>query len=84
MYLNALGQPLIIINSLNTASELLDQCANIYSNRPHQIVAQEILCGGLSSGFMPYRDLLVFTLSSEVLGLTFSLLVGVTCVPHTA
>ena len=66
MYLNALGQPMIVINSLSTASELLDQRANIYSDRPRQIVANEILCGGLATGLMPYGDLSVLTLSSEV------------------
>ena len=71
MYLYALGQPMIVINSLKAASELLDQRANIYSDRPRQIVAHEILCGGLVSVFMAYGDLLVFTLSSEVSGLNF-------------
>ena len=66
MYLNALGQPMIVINSLNTASELLDRRTNIYSDRPRLIVAHEILCGGLVSAFMPYGDLLVVTLSSDV------------------
>ena len=79
MYLNALGQPMIVINSLNAASELLDRRTNIYSDRPRLIVAHEILCGGLVSAFMPYGDLLVFTLSSEVSGFTFLFLVGVAC-----
>ena len=79
MYLNALGQPMIVINSLNTASELLDRRTNIYSDRPRQIVAHEILCGGLLSAFMPYGDLLVSTPSSKISGLTFLFLVGVAC-----
>ena len=61
MYLNALGQPMIVINSLKVASELLDRRANIYSDCPRQIVAHEILCGGLFSALMSYGDLLVFT-----------------------
>ena len=61
MYLNALGQPMIVINSLRASSELLDRRANIYSDRPRLIVAHEIICGGLFSALMSYGDLLVFT-----------------------
>jgi hypothetical protein len=52
MYLNALGQPIIIINSLKVAFELLDRRANIYSGRSRLIVAQDILCGGLFHAYM--------------------------------
>jgi len=79
MYLNALGRPMIVINSLKAASGLLDRRANIYSDRPRRIVAHEILCGGLVSALMQYGDLLVFTLSPEVSGLTLIFLVGVVC-----
>src|SRR5580693_1962056 len=61
MYLNALGQPIIVLNSLKSASELLDRRTNIYSDRPRVIVGHEILCGGLFSAFMPYGDVFVFT-----------------------
>lgn len=71
MYLNALGQPMIVINSLKVASELLDRRANVYSDRPRQIVAHEILCGGLVSGLMPYGDLLVSILLLEFQDLHF-------------
>ena len=60
MYLNALGQPMIVINNLKASSELLDRRANIYSDRPRLIVGHEILCGGLFSALMSYGDLLVF------------------------
>ncbi len=56
MYLNALGQPIIVINSLKAAFELLDRRANIYSDRPRLIVANEILSGGLFTALMPYGD----------------------------
>ena len=59
MFLNALGQPILVINSLKTAFELLDRRANIYSDRPRQIVANGILCGGLLTTSMPYGDQLV-------------------------
>ena len=39
MYSNALRQPIIVINSLKVAFELLDRRGNIYSDRPHLIVA---------------------------------------------
>lgn len=57
VYLNALGKPMLIFNSLKPAAELLDRRANIYSSRPRLIMAHEILCGGLFAGFIPYGDL---------------------------
>ena len=59
MYLNALGQPIIVMNSLKVASELLDKRANIYSDRPRMIIANEIISGGLFAAFMRYGDLCV-------------------------
>ena len=56
MYLNALGQPIIFINSLKVAAELLDRRANIYSDRPSLIVANEILSGGLVFTFLGCGD----------------------------
>ncbi|KAH8997761.1 cytochrome P450 [Lactarius hatsudake] len=48
MYLSTLGQPILVLNSLKAASELLDRRANIYSGRPRLIMAQEIISGGLA------------------------------------
>lgn len=59
MYLNALGQPILVINDLKTAFELLDRRASIYSDRPHLIVGNGILCGGLFTASMSYGDVLV-------------------------
>ena len=59
MYLNALGQPIIVFNSLKVAFELLDRRANLYSDRPNLIVANEILCGSLFTAFMSYGDVFV-------------------------
>ncbi|KAI0278023.1 hypothetical protein BGY98DRAFT_917543, partial [Russula aff. rugulosa BPL654] len=56
MYLNALGQPIIVINSLKVTFELLDRRGNIYSDRLHLIVANGILCGGLFTPLMSYGD----------------------------
>jgi hypothetical protein len=65
MYLNALGQPIIVFNSLKSASELLDRRANIYSDRPRLIVAHEVLGGSLFTAFMRYGDMSVFSFSSH-------------------
>jgi hypothetical protein len=59
MYLNVLGQPILVLHSLKAAFELLDRRANIYSDRPRMIVAHDILCGGLFTALMPYGDALV-------------------------
>ena len=56
VYLNALGQPVVVFNSLKSAAELLDRRANIYSDRPRLIMANEILSGGLFNAFLPYGD----------------------------
>ncbi len=56
VYLNALGQPVLVINSLKQAAELLDRRANIYSDRPRLIMANEILSGGLFNALLPYGD----------------------------
>src|SRR6266850_5881027 len=61
MYLNALGQPIVVLNSLKATSELLDRRANIYSDRPRVIVPHEIFCGGLFTAMMSYGDMFVFT-----------------------
>jgi len=71
MYLNALGQSMIVINSLKAASELLDHRANIYSDRPRLIVAHELICGGLFTALVSYGDLLVFTLPLKFQDLRF-------------
>ena len=49
MYLNAFGQPIMVINSLKTAAKLLDQCATVYFDQPCMIVANEILLEGFVS-----------------------------------
>ncbi|KAH9040505.1 cytochrome P450 [Lactarius pseudohatsudake] len=56
MYLSALGQPILVLNSLKAALELLDRRANIYSGRPRLIMAQEIISGGLLFGFLNVDD----------------------------
>ncbi|KAI9444588.1 cytochrome P450 [Lactarius indigo] len=56
MYLSALGQPILVLNSLKVASELLDRRGNLYSGRPRMIMTQEIISGGLMFAIIDYRD----------------------------
>jgi hypothetical protein len=57
IYLNAAGQPVVIINSPKVGVALLDRRAAIYSDRPRSIVASDIMAGGLLFGFSPYCDM---------------------------
>lgn len=57
LYMNALGQPVLVFNSLKPADELLDRRASIYSSRPRLIMSHEVLSGGLFTAFLPYGDL---------------------------
>ncbi|KZT21020.1 cytochrome P450 [Neolentinus lepideus HHB14362 ss-1] len=56
VYLNVAGQPLIIANSHKIAADLLDRRAGIYSDRPNNTVASDILTGGLLIAFSHYTD----------------------------
>ena len=47
MHINAFGQPLIILNTHNAAADLLERRAAIYSDRPDNIVAVEMMTGGM-------------------------------------
>ncbi|KAH8990412.1 cytochrome P450 [Lactarius hatsudake] len=56
-YLNAAGQPIVILNTQKATADLLDRRSGIYSDRPRSIVAAQILCGGLSIVFLSYGQL---------------------------
>ncbi len=56
IYLNAAGQPIVIINSPRAGVALLDRRAAIYSDRPRNIVASDIMRGGLVFAFARYGD----------------------------
>jgi hypothetical protein len=56
VYLNAAGQPIIILNSQRVATDLLDRRAGIYSDRPPLIVACDIMTDGLLFGLARYSD----------------------------
>lgn len=55
-YLNAAGQPIVVLNSQKVAADLLDRRASIYSDRPQNIVASDIMTGGLLVVFTRYGD----------------------------
>ena len=56
MYLSGAGQPIVVINSLKPAFELLERRSGNYSDRPRFIMAQEILSGGLILAMLKYGD----------------------------
>ncbi|KZV67277.1 cytochrome P450 [Peniophora sp. CONT] len=56
IYLNAIGQPIIVLNDPKIAVELLDRRSGIYSDRPSLIVASEILGDGLLIPGIRYND----------------------------
>lgn len=64
--MNALGQPILVFNSLKPAAELLDRRASIYSSRPRLIMAHEVLSGGLFTAFLPYGDLCVCSFQVQI------------------
>ena len=59
IYINAAGQPMVILNSQKVAADLLDRRAGIYSDRPRNIVASDIMTGGLLVVFTRYNDMFV-------------------------
>jgi hypothetical protein len=60
---DAFGPPIMVINSLKAATELLDRRATVYSDRPRMIVANETLSGGLCATFIRFGDLCVIFFS---------------------
>lgn len=55
-YLDGAGQPIVMCNSLKSAYELLEHRSSNYSDRPHLIVAQDYLNGGVLFALMSYND----------------------------
>jgi hypothetical protein len=56
IYLNAAGQPIVVINSQKVAVELLDRRAAIYSDRPINVITCDIMSGGLLIGLARYGE----------------------------
>ncbi|CAL1709871.1 unnamed protein product [Somion occarium] len=55
--LNLAGQPVIVVNSIDVATDLFDKRSTIYSDRPPFIMASEILTGGIFIAFSKYGEL---------------------------
>ena len=56
---------MVILNSQKVAADLLDRRAGIYSDRPRNIVASDIMTGGLLVVFTRYNDMYVLWIGSE-------------------
>jgi hypothetical protein len=56
MYLDAAGQPTIVLNSLKSNFELLERRATNYAGRPRYIMLLEIVSQGLLFSAMSYGD----------------------------
>jgi hypothetical protein len=55
-YLNAAGQPMVILNSRKVCVDLLERRAAIYSDRPPNVVLCDLMCNGLLFGLARYDD----------------------------
>ena len=56
MYLDAAGQPIVVLNSLKSNFELLERRALNYSDRPRFVMAQDIISQGLLFSSMSFGD----------------------------
>ncbi|KAJ6460520.1 cytochrome P450 [Mycena sanguinolenta] len=56
VYLNIAGRPIIVLNNAKAAADLLDRRALIYSDRPGNIVASEMMTSGLFFSMSHYGD----------------------------
>jgi hypothetical protein len=56
MYLNAAGQPTVVLNSLRSSYELLERRSANYSDRPRYIMAHEIMSQSLLLASMRFDD----------------------------
>jgi hypothetical protein len=57
MYLDVLGKPTIIFNSVKSAFDVLERRASNSSGRPRFVVANEILNQGLSIVLLDHGEL---------------------------
>jgi len=58
MYLDAAGQPIVIINTLKGTSDILDRKAGVTSDRP-SIIVPDMMTGGLFTPFVGHNDMYV-------------------------
>jgi hypothetical protein len=57
MYLDVLGRPTIVFNSLKSAFDVLERRARTSSGRPRYIMSSEVLNQGLGLLMMDHSDL---------------------------
>jgi hypothetical protein len=57
MYLDVVGKPIIVFNSMKSAFEYLECRASNSSGRPRSIVSQEIMSSGLGLPLMDHGKL---------------------------
>ncbi|KIM36078.1 hypothetical protein M413DRAFT_449400 [Hebeloma cylindrosporum] len=55
--LNFAGSRVIVVNTHEVATDLMERRSNIYSSRPRLIMGSEILTGGVVIGFIAYGEL---------------------------
>ncbi|RXW20872.1 hypothetical protein EST38_g4984 [Candolleomyces aberdarensis] len=56
IYLNIMGNPVVVLNSLAACKELLETRSSIYSSRPNMPMMNELIGFDWHFGFMPYGD----------------------------
>ncbi|KDR82191.1 hypothetical protein GALMADRAFT_222059 [Galerina marginata CBS 339.88] len=56
IHVNALGTSIVILNSYNVASDLLDKRSGTYSDRPHFTMLHELSGWGFLFSLLPYGD----------------------------
>ncbi|KAF9470940.1 putative monooxygenase [Pholiota conissans] len=56
-HLDVLGKPIVVINSVKIAKDLLDKRSSIYSDRPHAIMAGDLVGFSRTLAFLPYGDI---------------------------
>jgi hypothetical protein len=54
--LSILGRSVIILNSAQAALDLLDKRSSIYSDRPHMVMAGDLVGWGNGPGLLPYGE----------------------------
>ncbi|KAJ7748816.1 cytochrome P450, partial [Mycena maculata] len=59
VYVHVLGQPIILLNSLSVAHDLLNQRSAIYSSRPRLVMAGELAGFAQALALMPYSPRLL-------------------------
>ncbi|EGO19149.1 putative monooxygenase [Serpula lacrymans var. lacrymans S7.9] len=57
IYLDALGQPMVVINSAKVARDLLDKRSSIYSDRPHLIMGGDLVGYDRTFVLQPYGEI---------------------------